>query len=722
MVATIPQVTNWSVTPQNGQVGYFTLMNTWLFESTTVINSLKTAIDKMNEAGEDINNIGQNAINAITFDNIAQLKLNSNMGRVDVLGYYTKGDGGGGTFYWDSTSTETDNSGSIIQAIGLATGRWKRVYIGAVSVKWFGAKGNGAIDDTAAIQKALDNSNHVIIPSGIFIITSSLSILSNKSIAGIGNSSVIKMKANNFAAFSFYSSIYKENIIIKNLLIDGGGQTENIFTGYKGNTGIKGSYINNIRIDNVKIINMGIVDISNYQNDNGFGGYGISIESRLGEVSNVIISRCHVSKIAGGGMYSGDGIYIAGFRAGGETIEYANVVIDSCFVSTCGRHCYTIAGGAGESIPAGIKIVNSYGEKSSLDGLDIEEGHDVVIDNTTFSYCGNDQTYYNPVVAFGATYRLLAGIACGSNSKNIIINNCKFNYCYFGISEAGTNVKISNSTFDASISQDLIRGLASSTLFLTLVNCVFNSENGSVNPFYNSLNSKFKATDCYFNFPFKITSMTGGTFLNCNFKKGVEFTGTGSTKIKFDSCTFDSLIGNGIKADGANYNITNCTVTNCLFDGNGSMTNGIIFGYNSALNWSIIGNTFSGLTNSGIYSSNSNAKHVFDAQNNNFINSVNGIVSIQAICNCIISGNVFTSISTACISISGIISGANMIRTNITNNTSGENCVNGVFVIVSSGAWNYCIVTNNNFNSCTGSKWTLSTGNANGFTINNITT
>lgn len=93
-----------------------------------------------NNLAQEIQDIGENAINAITFDNITQLKLNSNMGRVDVLGYYTKGDGGGGTFYWDSTSIETDDGGTIIQATSITTGRWKRVFDGAVNVKWFDIK------------------------------------------------------------------------------------------------------------------------------------------------------------------------------------------------------------------------------------------------------------------------------------------------------------------------------------------------------------------------------------------------------------------------------------------------------------------------------------------------------------------------------------------------------------------------------------------------------
>lgn len=56
-VTNIPNVTNWSVTPQNGQVGYFALMNTWLSESTAVIASLQTAITAQNTANVEVNQL-----------------------------------------------------------------------------------------------------------------------------------------------------------------------------------------------------------------------------------------------------------------------------------------------------------------------------------------------------------------------------------------------------------------------------------------------------------------------------------------------------------------------------------------------------------------------------------------------------------------------------------------------------------------------------------------
>lgn len=69
-VTIIPNVTNWSVTPQNGQVGYFTLMNTWLSESTAVIASLQASITAQNTANSEINDLAiQVASNATDAQN-----------------------------------------------------------------------------------------------------------------------------------------------------------------------------------------------------------------------------------------------------------------------------------------------------------------------------------------------------------------------------------------------------------------------------------------------------------------------------------------------------------------------------------------------------------------------------------------------------------------------------------------------------------------------------
>jgi len=90
--------------------------------------------------------------------NIAELKTRRGTtgSNVNVLGYYSSGDGGGGEFYWDNSSTETDNGGTIIKVTALTTGRWKRIIDKShINVLWFGAV-NGTTDSIVAINKSIE--------------------------------------------------------------------------------------------------------------------------------------------------------------------------------------------------------------------------------------------------------------------------------------------------------------------------------------------------------------------------------------------------------------------------------------------------------------------------------------------------------------------------------------------------------------------------------------
>ena len=66
-----------------------------------------------------------------------------------------------------------------------------------VNIKDFGAVGDGTNDDTAAIQKALNQSKgkgRINIPEGTFIVSETIIIPSNTHLSGEGKDSVIKMK------------------------------------------------------------------------------------------------------------------------------------------------------------------------------------------------------------------------------------------------------------------------------------------------------------------------------------------------------------------------------------------------------------------------------------------------------------------------------------------------------------------------------------------------
>lgn len=92
-----------------------------------------------------------------------------------------------GHFYYDAAdTTSADNTGTVL--VNGSGQRFKRIIGQAgLDVRWFGAKGDGTTDDSAAIQNAIDSAapGPIIFPSGTYKV-SNLTSGSRKTFIGYG--------------------------------------------------------------------------------------------------------------------------------------------------------------------------------------------------------------------------------------------------------------------------------------------------------------------------------------------------------------------------------------------------------------------------------------------------------------------------------------------------------------------------------------------------------
>lgn len=87
-----------------------------------------------------------------------------------------------------------------------------------ISVKDFGAVGDGITDDTIAFQNALSTHDSISIPSGSYLISSTLEVGNFKTLSGQGQGSVIQCQSDSFDAIHMVG----KSGVIHSLRIEGG--------------------------------------------------------------------------------------------------------------------------------------------------------------------------------------------------------------------------------------------------------------------------------------------------------------------------------------------------------------------------------------------------------------------------------------------------------------------------------------------------------------------
>lgn len=368
---------------------------------------------------------------------IGELRLDTELPEAEL--YYVTDPGREGFFYEDAAdSTTADNEGTVIVS---STGkRFKRICDRVMMVTWFGAKGDGSTDSTAAIQKAIDCLNGdggvVYIPSGTYILTGSLEISSSVVLQGEGARTILKASQTAGWNETFRAMVELIGITgaeVRDLVLDQHGSGRNPHQHRVSYTML----INDARdctIENVVFRDAGYDDGHGYghpsgpvllltakDSDNTATGTG----GGVGGCRNITIRQC---------AFVQDGTARLGFcirlhsdwLLQKEQFEHylEHVVIDSCrFEGEFSWNVIELAGGATRF----NKIVNCHFEGRTLTSIDFDKGanHNVASNNTIVNG-GKPDRYLND-----STTRLacinVQGTGDGANyyytRSNSIVNN-----------------------------------------------------------------------------------------------------------------------------------------------------------------------------------------------------------------------------------------------------------------------------------------------------------
>jgi hypothetical protein len=164
--------------------------------------SINTELDYLLASIQQVNSKQSAMIRVSNEEDVENIILPAKALRADkVLGFDS--DGLPVAVDADGTMTMADfttfGSGAITRT---ATSKMSDV----ASVRDFGAAGDGLTDDTLAFQKALAANDHVFVPSGTYLISSTIILSDSQSLVGAGQSSILTAQSDSFSVIEMIES------------------------------------------------------------------------------------------------------------------------------------------------------------------------------------------------------------------------------------------------------------------------------------------------------------------------------------------------------------------------------------------------------------------------------------------------------------------------------------------------------------------------------------
>ena len=319
-----------------------------------------------------------------------------------------------------------------------------------VSVKDFGAVGDGITNDTVAIQAAINSgANTIYLPGGTYIVTQdgssyALKPLSNQKIIGAGRGATIIKLANNQGSFSrIFGVLAKTNVTIQSLTVD--GNKANQTAGYEQQHGIFINASSNVLVIDVQVKETrgdNIYWYGNCQNCSVVDSWlqttdRICIHAQI--ITNCVVSNTHFYVDSGScGIkceLDGEGLGVDGLTVTGCTFDGATTVsgiIISGFSATTKSSNIAVTGCLFNGLlSVGINI-GIYSTNWNISGnvfAGIEEAIVQTSYSTVYGYSGQSNITISNNTCQGLT---------GTSSKfAIFVSNC-------------TNLIIANNTIQSS--------------------------------------------------------------------------------------------------------------------------------------------------------------------------------------------------------------------------------------------------------------------------------